>query len=101
MMTLREHPLMSFRGLRSWPPALLGIDTNERLAGENGVLAHVLPDNRDKERIFLLVEHDKRSYVGLLKFDDLHFCRRIYEILTKNTGRSLREVGDLDLLIPG
>ena len=35
--------------------------------------------------------------MGCLTFDDPGFCRRIHSVLNLMIGRSLKDVGDLDL----
>jgi hypothetical protein len=45
-MLLRDHPLMVFKGVRSWPPLWLrprGSYENTHPTGEVGILKDVLP----------------------------------------------------------
>lgn len=97
-MKFRNHPLMTCRGTPNWPPTWL-IDDNELLAGEPGVVKYVIADERDHKKCFLIIEQNGRGYVGLLKFDDSRVCTRIATILSKYTGRSITDIGDIDLTL--
>jgi hypothetical protein len=88
---------MTCCGVPSWPPPWLGIDTNEALTSELAVLKHVFIDAPNKKKCFLIVEYEGCAFIGFLKLDDVAFCARIATILTKQTGRSIREIGDIDL----
>jgi hypothetical protein len=98
-MKFRDHPLMTCRGAPNWPPAWLCVDNNELSAGDPGVVKHVIADERDHTKCFLIIEQNGRGYVGLLKFDDSRVCTRIATILRKYTGRSITEIGDIDLTL--
>lgn len=66
-MLLRDHPLMVYKGHRSWPPAWLwtaGYDTTHP-RGEIGILKAVLrPHVQPHDRCFLIMEHCGAEYVG-------------------------------------
>jgi hypothetical protein len=54
-MLLRDHPLMSYRGVRNWPSTWLwvGGEVNERPRGEVGIVTHIYAlSNRNKELVF-------------------------------------------------
>jgi hypothetical protein len=38
-------------------------------------------------------------YTGMIAFDSAEFCRQIYPLLKSNIGRSIKDIGDLDLSI--
>ena len=104
-MLLRDHPLMSYKGIPNWPPAWTWIDglENKRPRGEIGILktvslSKVLPPNR----FYLYIDHEGSSYIGCPMFDDPAFCRHIAEILQFCRNRSIAEIGSLELLeLPG
>ena len=55
-MLLRDHPLMTFKGVRSWPPLSIrtGGATNKHTRGEVGILEEVLLSNTNPaDRCFL------------------------------------------------
>src|SRR5262249_30703116 len=57
-MLLRDHPLMSYRGIRNWPPAWTWIDGREdkHPKGEIGILRTVLFSKRQPaNRCVLLI----------------------------------------------
>lgn len=79
-MELREHPLMSYHGVRNWPPAWVGRDANKekRIRGEVGILHDAMQSVLGpKDRLFLVMVHDWNEYVGCLLFEDVTFCRQI------------------------
>jgi hypothetical protein len=101
MTSLRDHPLMSYRGVGNWPPVWTlpaGAGT-KTIRGEIGVLKYVhsatgrFPTNR----CFLVVECEGHNYCGALLFDDRIFCSRIATILHNQLGHSIKDIGDLDL----
>jgi hypothetical protein len=100
-MILRNHPLMSYRGLCNWPPIWTwrggeGVDRQPR--GEVGVLRDVfLSQVEPRSRIYLIIEHEKEEYMGSLLFTDATFCAQICELLDKYRGSRVAELGNLDL----
>jgi hypothetical protein len=99
-MQLRDHPLMSYRGNRSWPPAWVWIDGREeqRPKGEVGILTSVLSSKIQRaDRCFLLIFYEASSYLGCLLFDDKMFCRQITKLLRTYCNRPIAEIGSLDL----
>ena len=72
-MLLREHPLMRYKGVPSWPPTWTWTDglENKHPQGEIGVLKAVALSNiQPADRCFLYIEHEGSSYIGCLLFDD-------------------------------
>lgn len=99
-MRLREHPLMTYRGLRSWPPTWtwVGGSDNRYPTGEVGILKEVKPSRIEPaDRIFLHIEYEGASYIGCLLIDDRPFCLQIAALLQRSCGRALNEVGEIDL----
>ena len=94
-MELRSHPLM----LHSWPPEWLPAvpaKDSKILNGEIGVLKYVLCQGSNKE-CFLIITHEGVGYIGCLLFDDAAFCQQVGKLVENHTGRSIKEIGDLDL----
>jgi hypothetical protein len=99
-MLLRNHPLMRYRGLASWPPAWtwVGGAENKRPRGEIGVLRRVtLSVLSPADRCFLFIEHQGSSYVGCLLIDDHAFCSQIAKLLQDCLDRPIAEIAALDL----
>jgi hypothetical protein len=48
-------------------------------------------------RLFLLIRHDGFRYMGSMAFDDPAFCYELYRLLNSHVGRSIKEIGDIDL----
>ena len=99
-MLLRDHPLMSYRSVRNWPPVWNDIDRpgKKSLRGEVGILKKVMLSNiQFANRCFLYIDYEGSSYIGCLLFDDKAFCSQIAKLLQGHCGRSLSEIGGLDL----
>ena len=48
-------------------------------------------------RCFLWMEYEDGTYLGCLLLDNLSFCKQLSRLLEKNVGRSVKEIGGLDL----
>jgi hypothetical protein len=98
IVKLRNHPLMVRRsGFACWPPYWWTPRQKEIVpAGEVGTLQSVRMD-WICNKLFLMMEHDDLAYLGVLQFDDICFCQHLHDILNENLGRSMAEIGDLDL----
>src|SRR5687767_13394363 len=84
IMHLRNHPLMSYRGIDNWPPVWTwrGGAENIRPKGEVGILRDLfLSRMEQRSRLFLIMEHQKQEYMGCLLFNDSTFCAQICELL--------------------
>jgi hypothetical protein len=99
-MKLRDHPLMSYKGTCSWPPAWLWRDGYENTypEGEVGILREVLlstvPPNNS---FFLIMEHCGAQYMGALLLSDYAFYLQIYALLVHNCGETMRDIGEIDI----
>jgi hypothetical protein len=100
-MELRNHPLMSYRRLSSWPPTWVWIGGNEdkQLRGEVGILKQVrmVDGHPIVHRCFLWIEYEDSMYLGCLLLSDFSFCERVSKLLEQNIGRSIEYIGSLDL----
>jgi hypothetical protein len=99
-MKLRDHPLMSYKGIRSWPPAWLWRCGHESTfpEGEVGILKEVLlstaPPNNS---CFLIMEHCGAEYTGALLLSDHAFYLQIYSLLVHNCGQTMQDIGGIDI----
>jgi hypothetical protein len=99
-MRLRDHPLMSYRGSRNWPPAWMWIGgaDNTYPKGEMGILQEVVSSTlAPMTRCFLIVEYRASVYMGALLFNDAPFCRQVFGLLQNQSGRSIEQIGDLEV----
>lgn len=99
-MLLRNHPLMRYRGIASWPPAWTWIGGGEkkRPQGEIGILRSVArPAAQPADRCFLYIDHQGSSYVGCLLIDDQAFCSQIVKLLRDCLDRPIAKIANLDL----
>jgi hypothetical protein len=44
------------------------------------------------------MEHAGAEYMGELLINDAAFCREIYEVLLRHCGKTIQEIGDIDLI---
>jgi hypothetical protein len=99
-MLLRDHPLMSYCGVPSWPPkwTWTGGPENNHPRGEIGILREVVLSNvlPRADRCFLYIDHDGSSYIGCLLIDDA-FCSQIAKLLQGCCNRPIAEIGSLNL----
>jgi hypothetical protein len=97
-MLLRDHPLMMFRGNRSWPPDWLWRDGYEDThpRGEIGILKNVIR-SPTADGCFLIMEHCGAEYIGAVLLSDQAFSRDIFRLLARSSGKTIREIGDIDL----
>ena len=99
-MFLRNHPLLTYQNRRSWPPAWLycgGFD-NTYPRGEVGILKNVFPSSINPfTQFFLVMEHAGADYMGTLFVSEEAFCLEMYAVLLRHLGKTLQEIGDVDL----
>src|SRR5262245_15624480 len=75
-MLLRDHPLMSYKGIPNWPPVWTWTrgGENKYPKGEVGTLKSVEPSKvQPGKRFFLEIDYEGSSYVACLIFDDAVF----------------------------
>jgi hypothetical protein len=100
-MLLRDHPLMTHNGMRSWPPAWIWRGGNNNTAnpkGEIGILRDVILSNVPPySTCFLIMEHLSAEYIGALLLDDRAFCRVVYDTLLQHRFKPIHEIGGIEL----
>ncbi len=97
---LRDHPQMNFAGYANWPPIWVsgaGSKTHKKNLGEVGTLIGVILNEVAPDRLFLRMEIKSHRYMGCLAFNNHVFCRQLYILLQDHIGKSIKEIGDLDL----
>jgi hypothetical protein len=102
-MKLRDHPLMIRKsGFGNWPPTWTStqLGENNKSRAEIGALSYVSMNDLFDNKIFLMMEYEGARYISGMHFDDATFCYQISSILKANIGRSIKEIGDLDLSHP-
>jgi hypothetical protein len=99
-MLLRDHPLMSYHSVPSWPPVWTWISgaENKSPPGEVGIFEEVLLSNiRPCDRCFLFIAHEGSTYLGCLLIDDEAFCSQVVNLLRCYYNHPIAEVGSLDV----
>jgi hypothetical protein len=85
-------------GFANWPPKWTTLsDKNDKPSGEIGTLEKPLRPEMFTNRLFLLIRHEGFRYMGSMAFDDPAFCYELYRLLNSQVGRSIKEIGDIDL----
>jgi len=100
-MKLRDHPLMTRRsGMTNWPPLWTSLtrDKSQWPTGEVGILQQAWMHGQLDNCLFLFIEHHQSGfYTGSMSFDEAGFCDQLYRLMKSKLGRSIKEIGDLDL----
>jgi hypothetical protein len=98
-MELRNHPRMSFRGQRNWPPEWIQTPTqnSDTATGEVGILQEIYRSVLDPSRCYLTIIHDQQNYIGVLRFDSSEFCKEISERLLRKISRPIAEIASSDI----
>jgi hypothetical protein len=98
-MKLRDHPLLRYRGIPSWPPVWTQkrADTVRTLRGEVGTLQYVHARPDLSSQCFLVIDYEGESYVGCLLMENNGAARTLARIFTSNLKRSIKDIGDLEV----
>jgi hypothetical protein len=90
---------MNYGGVHNWPP--IWIETRPRtyakVTGEIGTLTYVYSNPAAMNRCTLVIEHEAKTYVGTLTFNNEAFCKQVCELLRLKRSRTIKEIGDLDV----
>ena len=96
-LKFRDHPLIPLRnGVKAWPPEWITASGNTT-TGEVGILEYMSIGLLIDTTFFLFINYKHSRYVGLMSFDDSISCQKVYDLLKPNTGRSIKEIGGLEL----
>jgi hypothetical protein len=95
-MKLRDHPALRIVGSPSWPPIWVHSRT-EKVYGEVGRFTGTAVNDAVPTAIFVKMDFEKKQYMGFLTVNDAVLCRQLNKLLNQHVGRSIQEIGDLDL----
>jgi hypothetical protein len=96
-LQLRDHPITILKsGVKTWPPFWI-TSSGDAANGEIGILQDVSIGVLIHTTLFLFIEFRGFRYVGSMSFDDSISCQKIYDLLKPNVGRSIKEIGDLEV----
>ena len=82
--------------IANWPPAWMGT-RGHRLAGEVGVLESAYSNNAAETVIFAEIRVGAERFIGAIFLSDVSRRTRILTLLQANVGRSIEEIGSLEL----
>ena len=95
-MKLRDHPLVRL----SWPPMWCwrAGGKKKNVTGEVGILKQVQPYSiQPPDRFYLIMEYGGAEYLGVLLVEDYALCQQLFNMLAQHWGKTIREIGDIDL----
>ena len=100
-MRLRDHPALTISGIPSWPPVWVRRRTKatRKVYGELGVFTGSVFNESMPTAIFMKMEFKAREYMGFLSVGDAVFCLQLDRLLNQNIGRSIEEIGDIDISV--
>lgn len=82
--------------IRNWPPVGTAAGRTEVLRGEEGVLVDAYA-KKAESAIFVVIRRCAKKFIGVIFLSDCSIRTRILSLFQANLGRSLREIGDLEL----
>ena len=85
MMVWPPHWSTSYRPEKHWP------------RGEIGTLEDAWMHELLDRCVFLYIRHDGFQYTGSICFDDHDSCMIVFSFLESVVGRSIAEIGELDI----
>jgi len=90
---------MNFCGMPTWPPLWIkrGRTGQTTIKGEVGILQRVHFLKGEPYKTYLIIEHENEVFVGVLLVTDFRFWDHVTLLLSHQIGRSIREIGDLDM----
>ena len=101
-MLLRNHPLLNYQGVPSWPPVWTftgGLENKQPRREEIGILGEVISNVEPADRCFLHIEHEGATYVGCLLIENQAFCSQIVALLQGHLNRPIAEIGSLEVAL--
>jgi hypothetical protein len=100
-MELKRHPRMTYQGQSNWPPQWVGPygPNNPLPSGEVGILVRVscMGGMLDTLHCLLGMEWNHQEYFGFVYFDDEDFVQTFVSLAQNHIGRSIAEIGSLDI----
>lgn len=98
-LNFRDHPALIRNGLMLWPPQWSNTYQAKEIwpQGEIGTLEKVWMDELLDRCVFLHMRDDVFRYIGAIHFDDRVSCTMVFNFLKSVVGRSVAEIGDLDI----
>jgi hypothetical protein len=86
-------------GFVAWPPQWTTTrhDPADRPFGEIGILEQAMMNQLFDNKLLMFINHQGHRYLGSMHLDDRAFCSELLTLLKFNVGRSIKEIGDIDL----
>ena len=99
IVQLRSHPGLFLGGKLSWPPLWANTNRDVRSTrwGEIGVLLKAYTTDKVGKTCYLVMGHESETYIGALILENVALCQHLCSVLQRNIGRTISEIGSLDL----
>jgi len=65
--------------------------------GGIGVLMKAYATDKVSKTCYLVMGHESETYIGALILENVVFCQHLCSVFQENVGRTLSEIGSLDL----
>jgi hypothetical protein len=100
-MRLRDYLAGIFLFFRMWPPIWVGEASNiPSPRGEVGRLVEARYTTANPRRVFLVIQHDAKRFLGCLMFKDDSSAARMSDFLQACCGMRIKDIGDLEITFP-
>jgi len=102
-MELKNHPKMKWAGIDNWPPLVWASTATKALASTSDIEKSILKRVSMRKlkdvspHLSIVVEHNKGEYNTVLQCEDSTFLNLLKDVLKKNVGKSIREIGNLEV----
>ena len=95
-MQLRDHPILKvFDGFHWWPP--IWTNDQKRLRGELGILVKAEFRPYLPTLIFMWISHEDEAFIGALHVRNEALCRQLHILIAQNIGKTITQIGDLEV----
>lgn len=99
-MQLRDHPILLIRGIISWwPPTWVSTreGPQKKLRGELGILVSTILNQQLAQHLFIRMEYEQEPFLGALHVRDEALCYQFHILMQQHLGKSIKEIGDLEV----
>lgn len=98
-MQLRDHPIFKITAdVNWWPPTWVSErDPEKKLRGEVGFLINTELRSHLPTFIFLRIRRDGELFLGAMHVSDLALCRQLHALIQQHKGKTIRQIGDLEV----
>ena len=94
-MELRDHSILKVTdGINWWPP--FWTNDQKRVRGELGTLVKAEFRPYLPTLILMWIRHEGEDFIGAHVRNEV-LCRQLHALIAQNIGRTIKQIGDLDV----